>query len=74
MDETDAAREFPRPLDPVEITGQEFAILRQGQAVAILGPAAKTNGRQVKSVLLDHPADPYWLDEIRELRASVGNG
>jgi prevent-host-death family protein len=69
---TDAARQFSDVLDSVERSGESFVVVRHGRAVARIGPAVAGTGRALKEALREHPPDPGWAAELRELREEVG--
>ena len=69
---TEAARGFADLLDEVEATGESVVIERRGKAVATIGPAPVANGARVLEVLSDAEPDPDWLEELWELRRTVG--
>ncbi|HWO16087.1 MAG TPA: type II toxin-antitoxin system prevent-host-death family antitoxin [Solirubrobacterales bacterium] len=69
---TDAARKFSDVLDSVESDGESFVVVRHGRAVATIGPAVAGTGRALKEALRNHPPDPEWASELRELREAVG--
>jgi hypothetical protein len=60
-------------LDSVEGDRESFVVVRRGRAVATIGPATGTTGRDLKSVLREHRPDAAWAGELRELRESVGS-
>lgn len=66
---TDAARRFSALLDAVEHDGETFLVTRGGRGVPRIEPAAGAPGAVVKALLLQHPADPTWGDELSQLRA-----
>lgn len=68
---TEAARRFSEVLDAVEHRRETFVIRRKGRAVARIEPVAGTNWGAVLEVLRKNPVDERWLDELRELRASL---
>lgn len=65
---TEAARKFSDVLDSVEHDKRHYTIIRHGKAVAHLEPITKGLGRDVKAILLDHPADEGWAKDLIELR------
>jgi antitoxin (DNA-binding transcriptional repressor) of toxin-antitoxin stability system len=71
---TDAARRFSDVLDMIESKGESFLVVRHGRAVATIGPARGGTGRALKEALQEHPPDPGWAAELRELREVVGPG
>lgn len=48
-------------------------MVRRGRAVATVGPAAGSTGRELKDVLKRHRPDAGWANELRELRESIGS-
>lgn len=60
-------------LDSVENRRESFVVVRRGRAVATVGPATGSTGRDLKDVLKRNGPDAAWADELRELRESVGN-
>jgi antitoxin (DNA-binding transcriptional repressor) of toxin-antitoxin stability system len=68
---TEAARNFSEMLDGVEHRGQTYVVTRGGKAVARISPVPTANGRGVKRLLREHPADPEWPAEIDALRADL---
>lgn len=71
---TDAARRFSEVLDSVESSGETFVVLRHGRAIARIAPAAAGTGLALKETLREHPPDPEWAGELRQLRETVGPG
>ena len=70
---TEAARRFSEMLDSVENGRERFVVVRRGRAVATIGPATGATGRDLKDVLKRNRPDAAWVDELRELRESVGS-
>jgi antitoxin (DNA-binding transcriptional repressor) of toxin-antitoxin stability system len=70
---TEAARRFSEMLDSVENGRESFVVVRRGRAVATVGPATGSTGRDLKDVLSRNRPDAAWEDELRELRRSVGS-
>jgi antitoxin (DNA-binding transcriptional repressor) of toxin-antitoxin stability system len=70
---TEAARRFSEMLDSVENGRESFVVIRRGRAVATVGPATGSTGRDLKDVLTRNRPDAAWADELRELRRSVGS-
>lgn len=70
---TEAARHFSEMLDSVENGRESYVVVRRGRAVATVGPAAGSTGRDLKDVLKRHRPDTGWADELRELRKSIGS-
>jgi antitoxin (DNA-binding transcriptional repressor) of toxin-antitoxin stability system len=70
---TEAARRFSEMLDSVENGRESFVVVRRGRAVATVGPAAGSTGRDLKDVLKRNRPDAAWADELRELRDSIGS-
>jgi len=70
---TEAARRFSEMLDSVENKRESFVVVRRGRAVATIGPAAGSTGRDLKAALKRNRPDSAWADELRELRESVGS-
>jgi antitoxin (DNA-binding transcriptional repressor) of toxin-antitoxin stability system len=70
---TEAARRFSEMLDSVENGRESFVVIRRGRAVATVGPAAGSTGRDLKDVLKRNRPDAAWADELRELRDSIGS-
>jgi antitoxin (DNA-binding transcriptional repressor) of toxin-antitoxin stability system len=70
---TEAARRFSEMLDSVENRRESFVVVRRGRAVATVGPATGSTGRDLKDVLKRNRPDTAWADELRELRESVGS-
>lgn len=67
---SDAARHFSEVLDEVE-HGESFVINRRGKPVASIQPAKRSTWADVKKIMTRHPRDPDWIEELRELRASL---
>ena len=65
---TEAARNFADLLDAIEHRGEHFTILRRGQAVALLRPAAGGGGADAKSLLRRHRVDSGWGEDIDSVR------
>jgi antitoxin (DNA-binding transcriptional repressor) of toxin-antitoxin stability system len=70
---TEAARRFSEMLDSVENERESFVVIRRGRAVATVGPAAGSTGRDLKDVLRRNRPDAAWAGELRELRNSSGS-
>jgi antitoxin (DNA-binding transcriptional repressor) of toxin-antitoxin stability system len=70
---TEAARRFSEMLDSVENGRETFVVVRRGRAVATVGPAAGSTGRDLKDALKRNRPDAAWADELRELRDSIGS-
>jgi antitoxin (DNA-binding transcriptional repressor) of toxin-antitoxin stability system len=70
---TEAARRFSEMLDSVENRQESFVVIRRGRAVATVGPATGSTGRDLKDVLKRNRPDSAWADELRELRDSIGS-
>jgi antitoxin (DNA-binding transcriptional repressor) of toxin-antitoxin stability system len=70
---TEAARRFSEMLDSVENGRESFVVVRRGRAVATVGPAAGSTGRDLKDVLKRNRPDSAWSSELRELRESIGS-
>ena len=70
---TEAARRFSEMLDSVENGRESFVVIRRGRAVATVGPATGSTGRDLKDVLKRNRPDPAWANELRELRESIGS-
>lgn len=70
---TEAARRFSELLDSVENGRESFVVVRRGRAVATVGPAVGSTGRDLKDVLTRNRPDAAWADELHELRESVGS-
>lgn len=70
---TEAAKRFSDLLDAVEHRGESFVVVRRGHAIASIAPAASATGASVKAILAANPPDEGWADELRELRAFVGD-
>ena len=70
---TEAARRFSEMLDSVENGRESFVVMRRGRAVATVGPAAGSTGRDLKDVLKRNRPDSAWANELRELRESIGS-
>jgi antitoxin (DNA-binding transcriptional repressor) of toxin-antitoxin stability system len=70
---TEAARRFSEMLDSVENGRESFVVVRRGRAVATVGPATGSTGRDLKDILKRNRPDAGWADELRELRQSVGS-
>lgn len=70
---TEAARRFSEMLDSVENGRESFVVVRRGRAVATVGPAIGSTGRDLKDVLKRNRPDAAWAEELRELRESVGS-
>jgi antitoxin (DNA-binding transcriptional repressor) of toxin-antitoxin stability system len=70
---TDASKRFADLLDAVEHRGETFTVIRRGRAVATISPAGRGRGADLKRILRDHPPDPAWAGELRELRRLVGS-
>lgn len=70
---TEAARRFSEMLDSVENGRESFVVVRRGRAVATVGPATGSTGRDLKDVLERNRPDSAWASELRELRESVGS-
>ena len=68
---TEAARRFSELLNAVERHSETFVVVRRGRAVASIGPASGTDGREVKGILREHGADGAWGSELRALRESL---
>jgi prevent-host-death family protein len=66
---TEAARRFSDLLDAVEHERATFAITRNGQEVARIGPAGVPNGAAVRSLLGSYGPDLEWAHEIAATRA-----
>jgi antitoxin (DNA-binding transcriptional repressor) of toxin-antitoxin stability system len=67
---TVAARRFSDMLDAVE-RGETFVVVRNGRAVACVGPAPAAHGAAVKRALRAHKPDASWAGELRALRSAV---
>jgi antitoxin (DNA-binding transcriptional repressor) of toxin-antitoxin stability system len=65
---TDAARNFSDMLDAVEHHGEWFTIVRRGKVVALLNPVSRGKGRDVKSLLAQHPIDPGFAGDLASVR------
>lgn len=70
---TEAARRFSEMLDSVENGRESFVVIRRGRAVATVGPAAGSTGKDLKDVLKRNRPDAAWAGELRELRDSIGS-
>jgi len=70
---TEAARRFSEMLDSVENGRESFVVVRRGRAVATVGPATGSTGRDLKDVLKRNRPDSAWANELRELRESIGS-
>lgn len=68
---TEAARRFSAVLDDVEHRRASFVVTRNGRRIARIEPAAPATVADVLRVLREHPVDPDWAEELRELRASL---
>lgn len=69
---TDAAKRFSDLLDAVEHRGESFVVVRRGQVIASLSPAPPATEATLRSILAEHPPDPEWAEEARELRRFSG--
>jgi antitoxin (DNA-binding transcriptional repressor) of toxin-antitoxin stability system len=70
---TEAPRRFSEMLDSVENRRESFVVVRRGRAVATVGPATGSTGRDLKDVLKRNRPDSAWASELRELRESIGS-
>ncbi|MEX1142414.1 MAG: hypothetical protein WD993_04210 [Thermoleophilaceae bacterium] len=70
---TEAARRFSEMLDSIENRRETFVVMRRGRAVATVGPAIGSTGRDLKDILQRNRPDAAWADELRELREAVGS-
>jgi len=70
---TEAARRFSEMLDSVENGRESFVVVRRGRAVATVGPALGSTGRDLKDVLKRNRPDAAWASELRELRDSISS-
>lgn len=68
---TDAARKFSELLDAVEHRHESFLVVRRGQPIARITPAAEASGRAVKDLLLRHRPDPDWARDLADIRSAV---
>jgi prevent-host-death family protein len=68
---TEAARRFSEMLDAVESEGETFLVVRNGRAVARVGPAPGAHGAAVKDLLRSAPRDAKWAEELQALRAAL---
>jgi antitoxin (DNA-binding transcriptional repressor) of toxin-antitoxin stability system len=68
---TEASRRFSDLLDAVEARREVFVVIRRGRAVATIGPAVGATGSRAREILRDHPPDPTWADDLRDLRDSL---
>lgn len=66
---TDAARHFSDLLDAVEHRRESFTVTRGGRTVARLTPVEAAPGRLAKDLLMRHPADPAFADDVGTARA-----
>jgi len=74
----EAARRFSEVLDSVEDGRETFVVVRDGRAVATIGPATGSTGRgstgrDLKDVLKRSRPDRAWASELGELRKSIGS-
>ena len=72
MSATEASRKFSELLDLVESEGETIIIERHGAEIAALGPVPRATGADLRKLLSEHPPDPDWADEVRELRKNQG--
>jgi prevent-host-death family protein len=70
---TDASKRFADLLDAVEHRGESFTVVRRGRVVATIAPARRGTGADLKRILREHPPDPAWAEDLRDLRRFVGN-
>ncbi|MFM7252910.1 MAG: type II toxin-antitoxin system Phd/YefM family antitoxin [Ilumatobacteraceae bacterium] len=74
---SDARRRFDALLDAVESSGESFAIVRKGVAVALLRPAhsalrtSTRRGATVKGLLRKRRGDDGWSAELSALRSEL---
>jgi prevent-host-death family protein len=69
MTATEVARSFSEVLSRVEREGEVVEVIRNGKAVAVIGPAAdRRNGAAVIELLGERPVDPDWAADLRSLR------
>lgn len=68
---TEAARNFADLLDAIEHRGEHFTIVRRGRVVAHLEPIRSGRGAEVKRMLLEHPVDAAWVDDLASVRNMV---
>ena len=71
---TEASRRFADVLDQVERSGETFVVERRGRVVARISPTSAANGRVVKDLLAQAPADDTSIEHIREVRALLNDG
>lgn len=67
-----AASAFDEMLADVECRGVSVAITRHGRTVAVLGPPSRSS-HALRGWLDANPPDDEWADNLRALRALVGN-
>lgn len=70
---TEAARHFASVLDAVE-RGEQFTILRRGEAVARLSPIRSGRGAEVKALFRCRSVDAAWIEDVYNSRAALDSG
>ena len=69
---TEASKHFADLLDAVEHRGETFTVVRRGRIVATIAPARRGTGADLRRILVEHPPDDRWADDLRELRRFAG--
>lgn len=69
---TDASKRFADVLDAVEHRGESFTVVRRGRVVATIAPVRRGTGADLRHILREHPPDPAWAEDLRDLRRFVG--
>lgn len=67
---TEASRSFASLLDEAE-RGHTVVITRGGRRIAVIGPAAASNGLEVLELLASNAADEGFAADVRAARDAV---
>ena len=72
---TEAVRNFSELLNQIHYLQRTFTIRRNGEVVAVLGPAPKPKRGTLADLIelfKEADLDEDWADDMRAVRASVG--
>lgn len=69
MTATEASRAFATVLDEAE-RGQTIVVTRGGRRIAVIGPAPRGSGRELKALFHGRPRDlgDDWADDVLSAR------